>query len=119
MPTPPDTLPSWLTEEDVDVYTAQFEKSGFFGPVSFYRNLDANWELTNVLPVERISMPSAFIGGDHDGVVRGTQGQIDDDAVGAPGLSGHVDARGSRPLDSARGPGRLQRCAARVPRAGL
>ena len=65
------------TEEDIDVYTAQFEKSGFFGPVSFYRNLDANWELTNVLPVERISMASGFIGGDHDTVVRGTQAQID------------------------------------------
>ena len=77
MPTMPETLPAWLTEEDVDVYTAQFERSGFFGPVSFYRNLDANWELTNVLPVERISMASGFIGGDHDTVVRGTQAQID------------------------------------------
>ena len=77
MPTPPSALPAWLTEQDIDVYTAEFEKSGFFGPVSFYRNLDANWELTNVLPVERISMPSGFIGGDHDGVVRGTQTQID------------------------------------------
>ena len=77
MPAPPAKLPAWLTEEDVDTYTAQFEKSGFFGPVSFYRNLDHNWELTNVLPIERMSMPSAFIGGDHDGVVRGTQNQID------------------------------------------
>ena len=77
MPKPPEQLPAWLTEEDIDVYTAQFEKSGFFGPVSFYRNLDANWELTNVLPIERISMPSAFIGGDRDGVVTMSQGRID------------------------------------------
>jgi pimeloyl-ACP methyl ester carboxylesterase len=77
MPEMPTTLPSWLTEADIDTYTAQFEKSGFFGPVSFYRNLDANWELTNVLPLERISMPSGFIGGDHDGVVRSTQARID------------------------------------------
>ena len=56
-PKAPKQLPAWLTEKDIDVYTAQFEKSGFFGPVSFYRNLDANWELTNVLPVDRISMP--------------------------------------------------------------
>jgi pimeloyl-ACP methyl ester carboxylesterase len=77
MPEAPQQLPAWLTEKDIDVYAAQFEKSGFFGPVSFYRNLDANWELTNVLPVDRISMPSGFIGGDHDTVVRGTQAQID------------------------------------------
>ena len=96
LPAPPAQLPGWLTEDDIDVYTAQFEKSGFFGPVSFYRNLDANWELTNVLPVERIAMPAAFIGGDQDGVVKGTQNQIDN----MPNLL--PDFRGSTILE---GPG--------------
>ncbi len=41
---PPDVLPSWLTEHDVDVYTEGLRQGGLFGPVSFYRNLDANWE---------------------------------------------------------------------------
>ena len=40
----PAQLPPWLTEADIDVYAAAFEKSGFFGPVSYYRNMDANWE---------------------------------------------------------------------------
>ena len=40
----PEVLPAWLTEHDVDVYAEAFEKGGFFGPVSFYRNIDANWE---------------------------------------------------------------------------
>ena len=31
----------WLTEEDLDDYAAEFGHSGFFGPVSYYRNLDA------------------------------------------------------------------------------
>ena len=41
---PPDELPAWLTEADVDTYVAAFEASGFFGPLSWYRNLDANHE---------------------------------------------------------------------------
>jgi len=59
----------WLTEEDLGVYAAAFERSGFFGPVSWYRNLDANHERFGHLPVDRISMPSAFIGGALDPVL--------------------------------------------------
>ena len=46
----PAQLPPWMTEDDVDVYAAAFEKSGFFGPLSFYRNMDANWERSKDIP---------------------------------------------------------------------
>ena len=32
------------------MYAAAFEQSGFFGPVSFYRNMDANWERSKDIP---------------------------------------------------------------------
>lgn len=63
----PDGLPSWLTTDDHDRYVDQFTTSGFFGPISWYRNLDANWELTRDLPAPQ--MPTAFIGGDKDLVI--------------------------------------------------
>ena len=63
----PQGIPAWLTEADLDRYTEQFEASGFFGPISWYRNLDADWELTRDLPAP--SMPTAFIGGDKDMVI--------------------------------------------------
>src|SRR5713101_3793178 len=66
---PPDQLPDWLTEEDVDYYAASFRRSGFFGPVSYYRNLDANWQGTKDIPIDTISMPSCFIGGALDPVI--------------------------------------------------
>jgi pimeloyl-ACP methyl ester carboxylesterase len=69
MPALPDTWPSWLTDDDIDTYAAQFRTSGFFGPVSWYRNLDADYELTRDLPASRISMPACFIGGDKDPVI--------------------------------------------------
>ena len=37
----PAELPAWLTEADLAAYVDSFEASGFFGPVSWYRNLDA------------------------------------------------------------------------------
>lgn len=58
----------WLTEADLQVYADEFAHSGFFGPVSYYRNLDANYEVLKDLPAERLSMPSYFITGELDGV---------------------------------------------------
>ncbi|KAM9061213.1 LOW QUALITY PROTEIN: bifunctional epoxide hydrolase 2-like [Sarcophilus harrisii] len=35
---------SWMvTEEEIEFYVQQFKKSGFRGPLNWYRNLDANW----------------------------------------------------------------------------
>lgn len=65
----PDGLPNWLTATDFETYVDQFDASGFFGPVSWYRNLDADWELTKDLPAP--PMPTAFIGGDRDMVIAG------------------------------------------------
>jgi pimeloyl-ACP methyl ester carboxylesterase len=34
----PDPFPAWLSDADLDYFTGEFEKSGFFGPISRYRN---------------------------------------------------------------------------------
>ena len=60
---------AWLTGDDLDVYAAEFGHSGFFGPVSWYRNLDANQGRAVGLGADRLTMPSYFITGDLD-VVR-------------------------------------------------
>ncbi|HEY4608493.1 MAG TPA: alpha/beta hydrolase, partial [Ilumatobacteraceae bacterium] len=71
MSTPPSwPLPGaegpWLTEDDLQTYADEFAHSGFFGPVSYYRNLDANFEIVKDLGVERVAMPAYFIGGTDD-----------------------------------------------------
>jgi pimeloyl-ACP methyl ester carboxylesterase len=63
----PEGLPTWLSPGDLGVYVDQFTASGFFGPVSWYRNLDADHELTKALPPPQV--PCAFIGGTLDGVI--------------------------------------------------
>lgn len=73
----PDVLPHWLTSADLDYYVRQFENSGFFGPVSWYRNLDTNFEVLKDLPADLVSMPSYFIGGEKDGVIAGRPEYVD------------------------------------------
>ena len=68
--TPPPFPWSWLTQEEFDEYVAAFTHSGFFGPVSWYRNLNANYEATKNIPAANISMPMCFITGEFDPVNR-------------------------------------------------
>ena len=72
----PDELPHWLTQDDLDAYVDSFEASGFFGPVSWYRNLDANYEIVKDIPHSTVSMPSFFIGGTKDGVIAGNPAYV-------------------------------------------
>ena len=65
----PDVLPAWLSERDVDVYAEGLSRSGLFGPVSFYRNLDANWQRSKDLPASLYTMPTGFLTGSLDPVV--------------------------------------------------
>jgi pimeloyl-ACP methyl ester carboxylesterase len=63
----PEGLPAWITADEFDVYVEQFTTSGLFGPLSWYRNLDADYSLTKDLPAP--AMPCAFIGGRQDVVI--------------------------------------------------
>jgi pimeloyl-ACP methyl ester carboxylesterase len=86
----PDELPGWLTAEDLDRYTEAFEASGFFGPLSYYRNFDANHERVKSIPASVISMPTFFIAGELDGVLRMDPKGVDRMAAALPNLKGSV-----------------------------
>lgn len=66
----PDVFPSWLTESDLDYYTAQFAKNGFRGPLNRYRNQDRDWERLTALEGAHITRPACFIAGSRDAVLR-------------------------------------------------
>ncbi|MSR11680.1 MAG: alpha/beta hydrolase [Gammaproteobacteria bacterium] len=66
----PVRLPEWLSEQDLDYYTAQFERSGFAGGINYYRNGARNWDLTPQLADARIHQPALFLAGDLDIVNR-------------------------------------------------
>src|SRR5262245_27637857 len=67
--TDPQHLPAWLTQEDLDYYVAQYQQSGFRGPLNWYRNVNRNIELTPQREAAKIGQPSFFIAGKKDRVL--------------------------------------------------
>ena len=65
----PATLPAWLSEADIDFYADEFKRSGFRGPLNYYRNIDRNWELTAAFTGVKVTVPALYVAGDRDMVV--------------------------------------------------
>jgi pimeloyl-ACP methyl ester carboxylesterase len=65
----PPTLPSWLTEADVDYYASEFRRTGFRGALNWYRNIDRSWELFAPFAGKQITVPALYIVGDRDLVI--------------------------------------------------
>lgn len=65
----PKVLPGWLTEDDIDVFVAEFAESGFTRPLNWYRNLDLSWELMAAWKHARLTVPALYLAGDRDLVV--------------------------------------------------
>jgi pimeloyl-ACP methyl ester carboxylesterase len=63
------TLPSWLTEADLDYFTSEFERTGYRGGLNRYRNMDRDWEELPQLEGAKVTQPALFIYGDRDGVI--------------------------------------------------
>jgi|SRR5579872_2539356 len=66
----PPSLPRWITEADVDFFAAEFGRSGFRGPLNWYRNIDRNWELLRPWAGAKVTVPALFMAGDRDLVMR-------------------------------------------------
>lgn len=66
---PVEVLPSWLSEEELDVFGSEFSRTGFTGGINWYRNFDRNWELSASYGERRLSMPAGFVAGADDPVL--------------------------------------------------
>jgi pimeloyl-ACP methyl ester carboxylesterase len=81
-----DSLPKlapWLSEEELAVYVAAFERTGFTGGLNWYRNIDRNWELTASVAERHVAQPALFLTGELDPVrqfmpAAAMQGWVDD-----------------------------------------
>jgi len=88
----PPSLPSWITEADVDFYAAEFARTGFRGGLNWYRNIDRNWELLAPFAGARVAVPALYIAGDRDVVLAfpGMQAIIGSLPTTVPQLRGTV-----------------------------
>jgi pimeloyl-ACP methyl ester carboxylesterase len=65
-PGAPATLPSWISESDIDYYGDEFRRTSFRGALNYYRNIDRNWEITGATAGLQVSIPALYIVGDRD-----------------------------------------------------
>ncbi len=70
MADPPAGKMAWFTKEDEDYFVEEFSRTGYFGPLSWYRNIDRNWETTPELADAKVMQPVLFIAGAGDPVIR-------------------------------------------------
>jgi pimeloyl-ACP methyl ester carboxylesterase len=82
----PPSLPGWITEADIDVYVEAFTRSGFHGPLAWWRNIDRGWELLAAFDGEVVTVPALYIVGDRDFVAVAFQRAIANQAAFVPKL---------------------------------
>ncbi len=59
-----------LSADEIEVYVRAFEKSGFFGPVSWYRNIDRNKKLVPEIGVKKLDLPCLQVTAAWDAALR-------------------------------------------------
>ncbi|MEU6841059.1 alpha/beta hydrolase [Streptomyces sp. NPDC046716] len=84
---PAATLPAWLTEDDLDVYAGEFERTGLTGALNRYRCMDRDWEDLAPYRGAPIEQPSLFVGGALDASTTWMSDAIDAYPTTLPGLS--------------------------------
>lgn len=70
LPEAPPLPWSWLTEADLDVYAETFARTGFRGGLNWYRAFDVNWERGGPWFGAEIEVPTLFVAGAEDAVVK-------------------------------------------------
>ncbi|XP_077983835.1 bifunctional epoxide hydrolase 2-like [Glandiceps talaboti] len=62
-------VPSSMKQEDIDYYVQQFKKTGFRGPLNWYRNSEANWKDSCKIPHRKVGVPSLMVTASYDYVL--------------------------------------------------
>nr|CAB3502458.1 unnamed protein product [Digitaria exilis] len=55
-----------MTDEELGQYAEKFQKTGFTGPLNYYRMLETNWRLTAPWSAAKIFVPAKFILSEND-----------------------------------------------------
>ncbi len=70
--TAPESLPAWLTEDDLDVYTEEITRSGFRGGLNWYRNINRIPGCLAPWAGDAPKQPSLYVGGSADMIAGNT-----------------------------------------------
>ncbi|CAL9331868.1 Epoxide hydrolase B (plasmid) [Streptomyces sp. enrichment culture] len=84
---PVGPLPAWLSEDDLDVYAGEFERTGLTGALNRYRNMDRDREDLAPHRGAPITQPALFVGGALDASTTWMSDAIDAYPTTLPALS--------------------------------
>ncbi|MVO85258.1 alpha/beta fold hydrolase [Streptomyces sp. p1417] len=84
---PAGVRPGWLSEDDLDFYAGEFERTGLTGALNRYRAMDRDWEDLAAHRGAPVEQPSLFIGGTSDASTTWMADAIDAFPATLPALS--------------------------------
>jgi pimeloyl-ACP methyl ester carboxylesterase len=97
-------LPDWISEDELAVFVENFQRTGFRGPLNWYRNLDRNWELNAAFQGAKLRQPALYITGEHD-PVRSFAGRAEQTlSEWVPGLTEIVEIKAAGHWESQEAP---------------
>lgn len=91
----PARMPGWFSQADLDFYAAEFERSGFTGPLGYYANIQAGWEFLEPMQGKPLTPAALFIGGEFDIATAWGREAIERAAEYVPDLRGSLIFEGS------------------------
>lgn len=72
----PETLPRWITEDDVAFYVGELTRSGIRGGLNWYRNLNALPAVLAPFHGAVLAQPVLYLAGEHDLVAGNTEAAL-------------------------------------------
>ncbi|MFJ8604256.1 alpha/beta fold hydrolase [Streptomyces shenzhenensis] len=84
---PAGRLPGWLGEGELDVYAAEFERTGLTGALNRYRTMDRDWADLADVHGAPVTQPSLFVGGGLDASTTWLADAIEAYPTTLPGLT--------------------------------
>lgn len=82
--------PSWLDQDEFELSVQTFERTGFRGPLAWYRAVDLNHERTAFLEGARLRVPTLFLAGELDPVLAWRRDAFEHMEEFVPGLERSV-----------------------------
>ena len=61
---------NFLTAQNLDYYVSAFRKTGFRGPLNWYRNYESNWKWLRPIAHRKVTIPALMVTASHDKVLQ-------------------------------------------------
>ena len=87
----PDSLPQWLTDDDLDFYVRENSAAGFRGGLNWYRNIKRIPGLLAPFSGKTITQPALYLYGEHDRIAGNTPEAIQVMKESLPDLRGCIE----------------------------